>query len=118
MPSIPISKPIRSNRERLAWYWARTAGMDAREIVHRLVEETTKQFSRRLTQGWEAIEPIGPLASLAGIADSMRYCQPALATAVEHEAEDVRKGRIPAARGPLAEPGSNAPSSGVLAYRP
>ena len=94
MPSSPISKPIRSNRERLTWYWTRTAGMDAREIVHRLVEGATKQFSRRLTQGWDAIKPIGPLASLAGIADRMRNCQPALATAVAREAEDVRKGRF------------------------
>ena len=31
--------------------------MDAREIVHRVVEGATKQLSRRLTQGWDAIKP-------------------------------------------------------------
>ena len=109
MPSSPISKPIRSNRERLAWYWARTARMDAREIVHRLVEGATKQFSRSLTQGWDAIKPIGPLASLAGIADRMRNCQPALATAVAREAEDVRKGRFQLLGARWPKPGSMPP---------
>jgi len=92
--SNPISNPTRSYRERLAWYRARTAGMDAREIAYRVVEGATKQFSRRLTQDWDSIKPIGPLVSLAGIADRVRHCQPALAAALASEAEDVRKGNF------------------------
>ena len=73
-----------------------------------MVEGATKQFSRRLTQGWDAIKPIGPLASLAGIADRMRNTQPTLATALAREAEDAT-GQVPPARGPLAEPGTMPP---------
>ena len=83
--------------------------MDTREIVHRLVEGATKQFSRRLTQGWDAIKPIGPLASLPGIADRMRNCQPDLAAAIAREAEDVRAGRFHLLGAQWPEPGAMPP---------
>ena len=92
--SGPTPKLTRSHRERLAWYWARTAKMDAREIVHRVVEGATKQLSRRLTQGWDAIKPAGTLASFPGIDGSLRNCQPALAATIAREAEDVRQGEF------------------------
>ena len=85
--------------------------MDTKEIVHRLVEGATKQVSRRLPQGWDAIKPIGPLASLPGIANRMRNCQPDLAAVIAREAEDVRAGQVPSARRPLAGTESHAPSA-------
>ena len=91
-PSGPLTKPTSSNRERLAWYWARTARMDAKEIAHRLVESATKQFSRRLTQGWDAIKPVGRLASLPGIAEGLHNCRSTVAAVLAREAEDVQAG--------------------------
>ncbi len=92
---IPRPNPTRSSRERLAWYWARTTQMDAREIVHRLMEAVTKQFSRGLAQGWDALKPIGgPLVSLPGIADLACNCETALAAEIAREAEDVKTGRF------------------------
>jgi Heparinase II/III-like protein/Heparinase II/III N-terminus len=83
-----------SVRERLAWYWGRATNMGTREIVHRLVEGAAKQYSRRLAQGWDAIQAIGPLALLPGVADRMRDCQPDLAVSIVREAEDIRVGRF------------------------
>ena len=84
--SGPSLKPTRSHRERLAWYWARTAQMDAKEIVHRVVEGATKQLSRRLTQGWDAIKPAGTLVPLPFAATALRNCEPALAATIAGEA--------------------------------
>ena len=83
-----------SVRERIAWYSGRATNMGTREIVHRLVEVATKQYSRRLAQGWDAIQAIGPLALLPGDADRMRDCQPDLAVSLAREAEDIRGGRF------------------------
>ena len=68
--------------------------MGTREIVHRLVEGATKQVSPASPRLGRPFKPIGPLASLPGIADRMRNCQPALAAAIAREAEDVREGRF------------------------
>jgi uncharacterized heparinase superfamily protein len=90
----PAPEPARSHRERLAWYWARTASMDAREIAHRVVEGATKQLSRRLVQGWDAITPSGSLVPLTTVADGLRRCGPSLARTMGREADAVRQGRF------------------------
>ena len=93
-PSGPLLHPARSRRERLAWYWARTAQMDAKEIVHRVVEGAMKQLSRPITQGWDAIEPVGQLKPLPFIASILSHCAPDLAATIALEAEDIRQGKF------------------------
>ena len=83
--------------------------MGTKEIVHRLVEGATKQYSRRLPQGWEPFKPIGPLVSLPDIADRMRNCQPELAVSIAREAEDVRAGRFHLLGSPMAGTGVMPP---------
>jgi len=68
--------------------------MDAKEIVHRVVEGATKQLSRRLTQGWDAIKPAGTLVPLPFAATALRNCEPALAATIAGEANDTRQGKF------------------------
>ena len=71
--------------------------MDAREIVHRLVEGVTKQISRRLTQGWEAFTPSGPLVPFPAL-EGIRMSNPRSFAGLASEARDVRQVEIPSAR--------------------
>ena len=111
-------KPKNSFRERLAWYRARCSTMDTREILYRLFEGAVKEYSRRRGQGWEAIKPIGTLASIQSVADRTRNCQRELAAVIVREAEDVRAGRFHLLGSNWPQPGVHATASGVLAYRP
>ena len=115
--SGPPLKPTRSHRERLAWYWARTAQMDAKEIVHRVVEGATKQLSRRLTQGWDAIKPAGTLVPLPFAAGALRNCDPALAANNRQRSERYAAGQIPSARRDMACASSHASVPDLLACR-
>jgi hypothetical protein len=109
-----------SVRERIAWYSGRATNMGTREIVHRLVEVATKQYSRRLAQGWDAIQAIGPLALLPGDADRMRDCQPDLAVSIAREAEDIRGGPLHRTSGtstPMMARGFRSVTPIALTYR-
>ena len=91
--------------------------MDAKEIVHRVVEGAIKQLSRRLTQGWDAIKPAGTLAPLPFIAGSLRNCEPALAATIAREAEDMRQGKFHLLGATWPAPQAMPPSSDLLACR-
>jgi len=87
----PLLKPV---LDRFAWYRARLVAMDAAEIGHRLFEAAAKQASRRLSRGWEAIEPAGSLAIMPAVGSRICALPPDLSAVVEREADDVRAGRF------------------------
>ena len=101
----------RSYRERLAWYWARTAKMDTREIVHRLVEGATKQFSRRLHARLGRHQADRPTSVVA------RHCRPhAQLSARSRRRDSPRSGGCQSradsiCSAPMAGTRSHAPSS-------
>ena len=82
--------------------------------MHRVVEGATKQLSRRLTQGWDAIKPLGPLVSLPGIAGSLRNCA-ARSRRRQSPAKRrmSRQGKFHLLGAEWPAPGSHAPSSGL-----
>ncbi|MBR0935655.1 alginate lyase family protein [Bradyrhizobium jicamae] len=77
---------------RLVWYRNRLAAMSAAEIVHRVVETATKQTARRHSGGWEAVEPVGPLAIIPGIRSRIAASSPDLSALTGLEADNIRAG--------------------------
>jgi hypothetical protein len=106
------SKSPRFFRERLAWYRARIVTMGTREIVYRSLEWAKRQYSRRLSRGWDAIRPIGTLGSLSGITERISDCQPDLAALVARESQSIRAGEFRLLGAHWPKPGVMPPPSG------
>jgi hypothetical protein len=77
---------------RFAWYRDRLAAMGAAEFVHRLVETATKQTARRHNGGWDAVEPLGPLATIPGIRSRIIASSSNLSALITCEADKIRAG--------------------------
>src|SRR3989442_11416340 len=66
--------------------------MSAAETVHRLVETAAKQTARRHNGGWDAIEPIGSLATIPGIRSRSSALSRDLSRLITREADNARSG--------------------------
>lgn len=84
-----LSRPV---LDRLAWYHARLAAMAPAEIAHRLVEAAAKQASRQRSRGWEAVEPVGSLAMMPGVASRIHAASLDISSLIAREADCVRTG--------------------------
>jgi uncharacterized heparinase superfamily protein len=66
--------------------------MTAAEIVHRLIETTTRQNARRHSGGWDSIKPRGPLTMMPKIGSRIISCSLDLSALITGEADNVRAG--------------------------
>jgi len=87
-----VGRMLRAALDRLGWYRDRLAAMSAAEIVHRVVETAGKQTARWHNRGWDAVEPVGPLATIPGIRSRIAGSPPDLSGLIACEADKIRAG--------------------------